>query len=100
MKWIIAAMAVLTVSPAVNACRAGFKPTDVEGVCVEINQDEVSATWRSDEKPPSDKMPSYQREGITVVDCPSMAASDERADQERAAADREGKEAAGVPVKK
>lgn len=30
-----------------------------------------SAKWVSDEKPPKDKMPSYEREGIKIVNAPS-----------------------------
>jgi hypothetical protein len=98
MKWFIWSLVSLgiLVSPAVNACQKGYKQTDVAGVCVEINQDEVNPTWRSDEKPPSDKMPSYQREGVTVVDAPSMAASDAQADLDRINAIRDGKRAAGI----
>lgn len=51
----------------------------------------------SDEKPPSDKMPSYQREGVTIIDAPSMTFKDATADQEKRDADTEGKKAAGIP---
>lgn len=50
----------------------------------------------SDEKPPSDKMPSYQREGISVVTAPNTATEDEKADAEKRTADAEGKKAAGI----
>lgn len=95
MKWILA-VAVLTASPVTNACQSGYKPTDVPGVCVEVNQEEVNPTWVSNEKPPSDKMPSYQREGITVISAPSMADSDAQADLDRLSADKEGKRKAGI----
>lgn len=51
-----------------------------EGVRQEIPCDN-SAKWTSDEKPPKDKMPSYQREGIKVVDAPAKAADDIKEDQ-------------------
>jgi hypothetical protein len=56
----------------------------------------TNPAWVSDEKPPSDKMPSYQREGITVIDAPNMAAEDTKADQEKIQADAQGKKSAGI----
>jgi hypothetical protein len=93
MEWMMIAVAVLTASP-VLACKPGFKPTDVPGVCMEINQAEVN--WASDEKPPEDKMPSWQREGISIVNAPSTAKADEEADRAKAEANEEGRRTAGI----
>lgn len=76
------------------SCKAGFVPTDVPGICQEA--DVTDAVKPSDEKPPSDKMPSYQREGIFIVNCPSTADADARADREKADAEAEGKRKAGI----
>lgn len=95
MKWIIA-VAVLTVSPAVYACKAGFVPSDTPGVCVEKTGGEPNPSWVSEEKPPADKMPSWQREGVTISTVTNMALSDEKADLDKATAVKEGKRRAGI----
>jgi hypothetical protein len=65
--------------------------------CVDDIQPEIAQPVQpSDEKPPEDKMPSYQREGVTVVDAPSMVDADSKADAEKASADAQGKQAAGL----
>lgn len=76
------------------ACQKGYVETDVPGVCME--SPEMANPWVSDEKPPADKMPSWQRENIKVIDAPSMTAQDEREDRERAEADKDGKKKAGI----
>lgn len=50
----------------------------------------------SDEVAPKNKMPSYQREGVVIVDIPSCAAEDRRQDLIKAEAEAKGKEAAGI----
>lgn len=87
---------LLFVSPAVNACQKGFKPTDVAGVCVEVDQNEVNPSWVSSEKPPKSGMPSWQAAGTVLVNAPSMADSDAKADAEKVNADKEGKRTAGI----
>lgn len=94
MKWTVF---LLLAASGANACAVGYQPTDVPGVCMEINQAEMNPTWVSDEKPPRDKMPSWQREGVTVVDRPSTSDSDAKADLEKVSADKEGKRTAGIP---
>lgn len=70
---------------------------EYNGECVaDIQPITAPAVQPSDEKPPTDKMPSYQREGITVIDAPSTTASDAKADQDKADADAQGKESAGL----
>lgn len=52
-------------------CQKGYIPSDTPGVCVEAPALPVeNPAWVSDEKPPSDKMPSYEREGIKILNVP------------------------------
>lgn len=102
MKWMIPLLFASTVALADRlppTCKQGYKQTDVYGVCIEINQDEVNPMWVSDEPPPQEKMPSYQREGVTIVNAPNMAAEDERMDKERLDAEQEGRKRAGIRSK-
>lgn len=94
MKWTVLLVSLLV--SVVEACKPGYKSTDVPGVCVEINQTETNPSWVSNEKPPKDKMPSWQREGITVIDAPAMTTADEKEDLDKLNADKEGKRAAGL----
>jgi hypothetical protein len=102
------------------ACGKGC--SEYQGVCAcdiapEKAPDVDSSKWTSDEKPPRDKMPSYEREGITTADIkPQMTVDDEiaaaKAEEQRTKnagnivavdatqnhdpADIEGKKAAGL----
>lgn len=76
------------------ACKEGYVPTDVPGVCQE--SDVTNVVKPSNEKPPSEKMPSYQREGVFIVNCPSTADADAREDQEKRDAISEGRRRAGL----
>ncbi len=98
MKLLIVLLAVPAIAGA--SCQEGFVPTDVPGVCQEGSGNKTNPAWVSDEKPPSDKMPSYQREGVNVVEVPNMAMEDAKADMEKADADAQGKKAAGIRPKK
>jgi cytochrome b subunit of formate dehydrogenase len=82
------------------ACKDGYVKTDVEGVCMAQPVTKTNPEWVSDEKPPTDKMPSWQREGIHVVEAPNMAYEDAKMDQERRDADAAGKKAAGITGKR
>jgi len=65
--------------------------------CIDDIQPEIAQPVKpSDEKPPTDKMPSYQREGVTVVDAPNMAFEDSKADAEKRQAEADGKQMAGI----
>jgi hypothetical protein len=67
-KWIVA---LLFVPAAAVACKEGFVPSDTPGVCIEKAVDKpMNPAWVSDEKPPKDKMPSYEREGVHAVNAP------------------------------
>jgi hypothetical protein len=81
------------------ACQKGYVPSDTPGVCVEQSAEQTNPQWVSSEAPPSDKMPSYQREGITIINAPSMAEADAKMDREKAEADSEGKRNAGIKQK-
>ncbi len=92
------AIVILLFLPAVAgaACKKGFAPTDVPGVCQEGFSSTPNPAWVSDEKPPSDKMPSYQREGVVVIDAPSTTRADAVADEDKRDAEAQGKKAAGI----
>ena len=97
MKTMTLLISLVAASAQAFACKPGYVPTDTEGVCVE--ETAQNPTWTSDEKPPEDKMPSWQREGIVLVNCPELSAQDIKADQERALADAQGKQMAGIRPK-
>ena len=70
---------------------------EYRGECVvDIPPITAEAVLPSDEVPPKDKMPSWQREGITVIEAPNLADADAKADAEIRAANMEGKRAAGI----
>ena len=72
-------------------CYRNFRPTE------DSNTDyPVRRQWESDDKPPKDKMPSYEREGIHADNPPSLSVQDAKQDTERNEADAEGKKAAGI----
>lgn len=91
---LIALLLLLPVTA--GACPSGTEP--FKGVCVDSNAQPYLAdpVQPSDEKPPSDKMPSYQREGVTPVTRPNTLDEDIKLDREKAEADAEGKRAAGI----
>ncbi len=83
--------------PFLLACDKGCE--NHNGVCA-CDQLPVADTTPqakpSDEKPPQDKMPSYQREGIHADMPASTAIQDAELDREKQQADFEGKKAAGL----
>lgn len=92
MKIIIA---LLFASSSVMACPAGY--FEYKDTCAaDLKPYTAKPVQPSDEKPPSDKMPSYQREGVNVVAAPSMVADDEKQDQDKRDATAEGKRKAGI----
>lgn len=98
MKTLIAVLLLLPGLAVAKSCPAGT--TQFKDACVQDDAQPylAEAVKPSDEKPPSDKMPSYQREGISIsTTVTNMAADDEKADREKAEADAEGKHAAGIP---
>ncbi len=88
MKWII------VMSLAVVCAPGSYQYKD--GCVVDIQPEIAQPVKPSDEKPPSDKMPSYQREGIAIVDAPNMGYVDAQADQNKRDAETEGKKTAGI----
>lgn len=94
MKSLIV-LSLLLVSGFAVACDKGcfaFKDT----CACDAEPYQAETVKPSDEKPPSDKMPSYQREGVVLINAPSTADADAKADQEKAQASAEGKQAAGI----
>ena len=73
---------------------------EYEGTCADLPAPSEQALapmiQTSTEKPPSDKMPSYEREGIHAETPPSLAAQDAKQDQDRAQAEAQGKASAGI----
>jgi hypothetical protein len=86
---------VFILSTPVLACKSGYEPSDVEGVCVESSVN-PSMKYASDEKPPSDRMPSYEREGVKILDAPDLTKQDEQLDKEKDSANKAGKKEAGI----
>ena len=78
-------------------CPDGFTAYGKD-VCVQDLKPEAAPdVYKVDDaKPPTDKMPSYQREGIVADMPPSCAAQDAKMDQERDQADKQGKKNAGI----
>jgi len=95
MKWFALMLFIPTVSIA-GSCKPGYVPSDTPGVCLEKPVTATNPEWVSEEKPPSDKMPSYQREGITVINAPNMADEDAKSDRDRSDATAEGRKSAGL----
>lgn len=91
------ALMLLLVVPAV-ACKQG--ETLYEGACAAnlapTETVRMPDEKPSDEKPPTDKMPSWQREGIHADMPNSTAGADDISDRQKADAIIEGKKKAGV----
>lgn len=89
-------LAVLLIASQALACAPGCLP--YEGVCAcSQPAEKVEQTYKpSDEKPPRDKMPSYQREGIKAEMPSSLASEDAKLDEDKAKAEIQGKKAAGI----
>lgn len=83
---------VLLLAAPVLACPKDT--TEYKGACyaeIEPQKDTTPSVVPSDEKPPKDKMPSYQREGVHA-DMPPVSKEDE----DKNKASWEGKKAAGL----
>ncbi len=94
MKTIIVIL-LLSVSSAWATCNTGCY--EYNGICAcDIRPISAPPVQPSDEKPPRDKMPSYQRDGVKVIDIPSCAADDAKQDMEKAEAEAQGMKEAGL----
>ena len=75
---------------------------EYEGTCADLPAPSEQALApmipTSTEKPPSDKMPSYEREGINAVNPPSLAAKDMETDRNNRCADLKGKKSAKLKL--
>ena len=81
-----------------GACREGYVPTDVDGVC-QASVTKTNEAWVSDEKPSFHPQPAYQRGEVTIIDAPNLEAQDRKEDEDRKKADAEGKARAGLKAK-
>lgn len=96
MKWIVVLLSVPTLAMACNKGEYEYR-----GDCiVDIQPITAPPVQPSDEKVPDDKMPSYQRPDVTVINAPNTATEDERMDREKIEADKQGKLSAGIKSKK
>lgn len=90
----ILSMPVLTGKDC-HGCNQGCEY--VGGVCACDQVPETAPSVKpSDELPPKDKMPSYQRENIKADMPSSLAYEDAKQDQARKEADAQGKREAGI----
>ena len=78
------------------ACKAGCEYHDGVCACEAPVHKAKPVDLSSDEKPPKDKMPSYQREGIKADMPESLKAQDEKMIREINDASLQGKKAAGI----
>lgn len=80
---------------AVASCSKGCEL--YQGVCVcDIQPETAPPVKPSNEKPPKDKMPSYEREGVTLYNASSLETEDAKMDQEKKDATNQGKSSAGI----
>lgn len=87
---LIAFLAVL-----VLACPEGQSEWQ-DGCVVDIAPEIAAPVQPSDEKPPEGRMPSWQRDGVFIVDVKNWDTEDRKADQDKLDADKDGKKAAGI----
>jgi hypothetical protein len=93
LAWVLALLISGNVYGA-EKCKAGYVPSDTEGVCVEKPVEVTNPAWVSDEKPPTEKhLDDYRPD---TVNAPNMRDDDEKADKEKADADAEGRKSAGI----
>lgn len=90
-------LVLLLLPVSAQAVNCGKDAYEYRGECVaDIKPITAEPVKPSDEKPPEDKMPSYQREGIQIINAPNMAEEDAKADAEKRSADEQGKQSAGI----
>lgn len=92
----IAILVVMLQATAFSACKEGYVPTDVEGVCQKADTRQTNPDWIIDEKPSFHPQPAYQRGEVTIVDAPNLEAQDRKDDLEKEQANKEGRKKAGL----
>lgn len=92
-------LALLLIPGVAMACPKGQSEWQ-NGCVVDIAPEIAAPVKPSDEKPPEDKMPSWQREGIVQINCPSKSDQDTDDDKAKLEADAQGKKAAGINGKR
>lgn len=96
--WILGAITGILIAKLAHACLKGSY--EWKGDCaVDIQPEIAKPAQPSDEKPPSDKMPSWERADVSVVTAPNMNDADVNADKAKFQADQEGKQVAGLKPK-
>ena len=94
MKWFVLIMLLSASAFAVNCEKGSYEYNG--GCVVDIAPEIAPPVQPSDEKPPEEKLPSYEREGTNVVDAPNMGDADAKADQDKRDAEAQGKHSAGL----
>ena len=96
---IVLLMLMLLAVPAV-ACPTGCVEVDKQTCACDatplVDSKLSTINYASDEKAPTNKMPSYERAGIKAEMPKSLIASDSDADRAKQDADAEGKRKAGL----
>jgi hypothetical protein len=93
---VVAFIAAWLALPFLLACDKGCEDHEGTCACDPSPAEQAASVAPSNEKPPQDKMPSYEREGIHADMPPSQTAQLEQEDKQKAQADFEGKKAAGL----
>lgn len=95
MKWLMIALLVVPVVTVCSACPKNA--SEWNGGCVyDLEPNTAPPVVPSDEKPSGHPQPAYQRGEVTIVDAPNCAKEDERMDQEKIEATKQGRKAAGI----
>jgi hypothetical protein len=90
-------VALLCLASVAYPCPKGSEP--YQDTCVYDIQPETAPPVKpSEEKPPKDKMPSYEREGVHVLMPQSLVEEDRKQDEDKSNADAQGKRAAGLSL--
>ena len=96
MKIIVLILSLLVLSPTwCLSCDKGCE--EFHGTCACLGTPEMAPSVKpSDEKPHHSQIPEWQEGGVQPALPPSLAAQDAKQDQEKSAADAEGKKKAGL----
>ena len=95
MKYLPAVLLLCSAPVFAITCERGCSPFNDVCAC-DVQPELPYVVQPSSEKPPKDKMPSYQREGVIIIDEVNLSTTDAHADQEKAEANEEGRRAARI----
>lgn len=100
MKILI--VVVFLASPSFAELKCPKRSFDWRGTCTaDIQPEKIPASAMvqpSDEEPPRNPQPEWETGKVKVIDAPNLLFEDQEWDRSRAEADRQGKEAAGLPL--